>query len=528
MDGGVSHLAHLTPLPSPSPTSNAALSPDPLPLGSITPRLWTRPLRTLSPTTSYGYAVVWFAANVLGMPLDPWQQWLVIHLGELLPDGRPRFRQVLVLVARQNGKTHLCVVLSLFWLFVEKWPLVFGTSTNLEQAAEPWEACEQLIRSVPGLAQQMAADRSHGVRRANGQQTLTTAHGTKYKIGAVSPRGGRGKSIDRIVGDELREHRKWDGYNAAYNAMNARPHGQAVYITNQGDDGSVVLNSLRTSALDGTDDRLGLFEWSAPDGAHPMDATAWAAANPNLGRRLDHDTIRSAAVRVSKPGADPDELAGFKTEMLCMAVPSLAQAIDLAAWADSVDVGPIDLTARYAACLDVAKDGNHITLAVAQRVAGTDRVRVEVVASWPTVAAARDGATTWVKANRPRLFGWFPGGGAAAMAAGLKDRTKAGVRGWPPRGVRVDDIRAEVPAVCMGFAQMVRDGLVVHSGQALLDEQVRGAERRNNGPATWVFDRAEENGAHVDAVYAVAGAAHLALTLPVSVGVPRIIVPSGV
>src|ERR1700742_2146374 len=86
-------------------------TPPPVPLGSITPRLWTRPLRRLTPQTSYGFRVIWFAAVVLGQPLDPWQQWLVIHLGELLPDGRPRFRRVLVLVARQNGKTHLCKVL---------------------------------------------------------------------------------------------------------------------------------------------------------------------------------------------------------------------------------------------------------------------------------------------------------------------------------------------------------------------------------------------------------------------------------
>jgi phage terminase large subunit-like protein len=49
---------------------------------------------------------------VLRQPLDPWQQWVAIHIGELQPDGRPRFRQALIIVARQNGKTHLCKVLA--------------------------------------------------------------------------------------------------------------------------------------------------------------------------------------------------------------------------------------------------------------------------------------------------------------------------------------------------------------------------------------------------------------------------------
>src|SRR5690349_15886926 len=97
-------------------------------LGSTVPRLWTPPMRELTPETSFGFDVVDFARDVVGRPLDPWQEWVVIHAGELLEDGRPRFRKVLVLVSRQNGKTELGVMLTLFWLFVERVPLVLGTS----------------------------------------------------------------------------------------------------------------------------------------------------------------------------------------------------------------------------------------------------------------------------------------------------------------------------------------------------------------------------------------------------------------
>jgi phage terminase large subunit-like protein len=125
----------------------------PLPLGSITPRLSTPPLRPLSDqSSSYGYRVIAFARDVLREPLDPWQQLAVIRLGELLPDGRPRFRKVLILVARQNGKTHLCKVLALYWLYVERQALVFGTSTQLEQAAEAWQAAVDTAQRVPALA----------------------------------------------------------------------------------------------------------------------------------------------------------------------------------------------------------------------------------------------------------------------------------------------------------------------------------------------------------------------------------------
>jgi hypothetical protein len=92
------------------------------PRGAVEPRIFPAPLRELTPDTSFGFDVIDFARDVLGTPLDPWERWLVIHAGELLPDGRPRFRTVLAIVARQNGKSFLMRVLILYWMFVERSP----------------------------------------------------------------------------------------------------------------------------------------------------------------------------------------------------------------------------------------------------------------------------------------------------------------------------------------------------------------------------------------------------------------------
>src|SRR5262245_53194233 len=104
--------------------------------GSTEPRLWTPPLRELTPATSYGFAVCEFATDVLEHDPDPWQRWALIHGCELLEDGRPRFRIILVMAARQNGKTEIPVLLSLYWQFVEALPLVLGTSTKVDYARE--------------------------------------------------------------------------------------------------------------------------------------------------------------------------------------------------------------------------------------------------------------------------------------------------------------------------------------------------------------------------------------------------------
>ncbi|MCT2277999.1 terminase [Micromonospora chalcea] len=484
-------------------------------LGSTEPRLFTPPLRELTPETSYGFAVIDFARDVLGQPLDPWQEWLVIHAGELLPDGRPRFRTVLVLVARQAGKTHLCTVLALFWMFVEKWPLTLGMSTMLEYAKEAWDGAVALAEETPELAKDLP---KNAVLRGNNDVHMKTVHRTRYKIAAANRRGGRSLRIDRLIIDELREHSTWAAWNAATNAMNARPLGQAWAITNQGDDTAVVLEALRTAALrhleegDG-DPRLGLFEWSAPDGCEVDDPDAIAAANPNVGRRQHWDDLLGPAVRAKAAGGE--EEAGFRTEVLCQRVRLLNPAIDPKKWelcpalVDGLDA----VRSRVAMVLDVAPDQQHATLYAAATIAD-GRVGIDFVKAW-----SGSGCTNLVRRElpallarlKPRVFGWLPDGPAASLAAVLADRSKQGRTAWPPPGVKVEAIRGEMAAVCMGFAELVKAGQVARGDDPLLNDQVGGAEKLKRGDR-WVFARS--GAGHVDALYAAAGAAHLAQTLP--------------
>ena len=488
-------------------------------LGSVQPRLWTPPLRELTPATSYGYAVVAFARDVLRAPLDPWQEWAVIHAGELLDDMRPRFRKVLFIVARQNGKTHLLRVLTLFWLFVEQWPMVLGQSTSLSTAKEAWQGAQDMAQACPWLADEFGT-----VRRDNNDPHWRVASGGKYKIAAANRKGGRGLSVDRLIVDELREHRDWVAYNAALPTLNARPYAQAWFITNQGDDQSVVLNSLRDagmSALEGAplDDELALFEWSAPDGARPDDPAALAAANPNLGHRLTLASLLADARRAMEKGGE--EEAGFRTEILCQRVRALDAAVDPAAWAACAVPGTLDgLRAGVALCVDVAPDGQHATLAAAA-VQPDGRTRVELVASWSggnAMRGLRRELPALLARVKPRTLGWFPNGPAAALAADLAERK--GRTSWPPAGVSVAEIRGEVSAVCMGFAEQVKAGALVHSDEPLLSTHVTAAAKLHAGDA-WRFSRKGDG--HCDAAYAAAGAAHLARTLPAPIGKPRLI-----
>lgn len=519
--------------------------------GSITPRLWTPPLRPLTPDTSYGFAVVEFAREILRAPLDPWQEWEAIHAGEMLPDGRPRFRHVLVLVARQNGKTHLCVVLSLYWIFVERWPLVLGTSTKLDYARESWDKAVERARKIAQLRRNIP--KRGGVRSTNGEQHLKTTYGTRYKIGAATDDGGRSLSIDRLVQDELRQHHTYEAWNAGTGAMSARPYGQNWCLSNAGDDRSVVLNDRRESALafvnwwDEHGDagvaelimagelppgmpsfREGLFEWSAPEDSDPLDMAALAAANPNLNHvgwdgqlRMDPQELYLEAQSAVATGGLA--LTGFRTEKMCIRVVNVDPAVDAGAWDDCA--GNADLAGkRVALVFDVSPDLEHVTLTAAAMDA--DTAVLDVVKAWDGPTAVRRMQAELpgiVMRIRPQVLGWFPGGPAAAAAAGVRDRVKKDKHyEWPPPWLDVQEITAETSGVCMAFSVDVRARVIRHGADPLQDQHVKGADKLYTGD-TWRFSR--RGAGHADAAYSAAGAAHLARTMPASIGVPRLVGP---
>jgi hypothetical protein len=459
--------------------------------------------------------VIDFSRDVLSMPLDPWEEWLSVHAGELLPDGRPRFRTLLILVARQNGKSTWARAWMLFWAFVELAghpgdPFIVGTSTDRSYAKKFWEKTGKVIEANRYLAPEL--DR---IKRTISEEAIVTTGGVELGFAANNDSAGRSRTVHRALVDEVRQHRSLDCWSAITGAMNAVPDGQIVCISNQGDENAILLDMLRDPAIayletGQGDPRLGIFEWSSPPGADPCDLDALAAANPNLGRRVDIDAVTGAAARAKRAGGE--ELAKFRTEVMCQRVALLDPAIDPDRWTACGTSTPLDLAAhrkRVALCLDVSLDGMHATLVAAARV--EDRVHIEIVRAWSghdcTKQARRDLPEIAARV-RARVIGWFPAGPAAALGAAM---SKQRDRGWPPRGTKVEALTAEITAVCMGLEEQARAGELRHPRDPLLDLHVRNAQRLRRGDG-WVFQR--RGSAPIDGAYAAAGAVHLARTLP--------------
>ena len=135
-------------------------------LGKTQPRLWTPPLRKLTRATSHGYSIIDFAETI-GEPLLPWQKWLTVHAMEVDRNGFYRFRVVIVLVGRQNGKSSVKRLISLWRLYVDGAQLVLGVAQDVSLAREQWQMSLDTIQASPDLAEDLAQ-----VRRVNGDEWL--------------------------------------------------------------------------------------------------------------------------------------------------------------------------------------------------------------------------------------------------------------------------------------------------------------------------------------------------------------------
>lgn len=463
-------------------------------LGRVEPRLWTPPLRELTPETSCGFDQVDFARDFLGRPLDPWQEWLAIHAGELLPDGRPRFRTVLVIVARQNGKTELPVILSLYWQVVEQVGLVLGTSTKLEYARESWLKAVDLAERAPGLADMVPSHLSHGadaakrrrlwLRQSNGE-TESKLAGSRYKIAAANEEGGRSLTVGKAVLDELRQHHDYSAWDAVIPAGNAVDGFQAWALSNAGTARSVVLNEERAAAIrfietgEG-DPQTGLFEWSAPEGASPLDLDALAQANPNLGRRINPDALLSQAKKAVAVGGA--KLAGFRTEIMCQTVTTLEAELDLEVWAALADpasqpVGQVGIA------LEAAEDQSSTSIAVAGwRDDGL--THAEVADKRPGTAWAPARVVELVQRWNPLMVALNPSGPGAHLAADIRRALTA---------AKLDpDLLHEMSAQEMaasfgGLVAAVNEGTFRHLGQPAVDDVLPHAVGRpvGDGGRAW-------------------------------------------
>lgn len=470
-------------------------------VGSETPRIWTKPLRELTPETSYGFSVIEFAEDICGVSLFPWQKWLLIHALEKNEDGGLRFRNVVVLVARQNGKSMLSAILSLWMLYVMGVKLVIGTAQDLDVAEEIWQESVDIVEETDELN-----ELKEKVVRVNGKKSLNLKTGERYKVKAANRRAGRGLSGDFILLDELREHQNFEAWGAITKTTMARPDAQVWSLSNAGDATSVVLRHLRKMAhealgdpdglniegiladeqegaelmseADLGEDTLGIFEWSAAPDCAIGDREAWAQSNPSLG----HGTLTERAI-ASAARTDPEWV--FRTEVLCQwSDGSLEGPFPPGCWESGVTddpglAGDVEIT-DFAIDTSVERETTYV-LWGAQREDGKH---------WLEVTEARHGQH-WVADWFRERVDKYPGMRVSLQARGapvsplLEElQTVEGLEVVPWQG-------SDIPNGSAGFYDAVcsEDGsTVMHLPTPALDLAAATAVTRPLGEA-WAWDR---------------------------------------
>lgn len=476
------------------------------------PRLWTKPLRELTPETSHGFHVIEFARDFLSINLYPWQKWLLIHALELNEDGTYRFDRVIVLVARQNGKTLLLTVLTLWWLFIdsESFPevlpprefVVLGTAQNLDIAEEAWEEAVAYCDPDEGkdgseveLAVPALQKRSMSPKRVNGQKTLRLKNGAKYQVRSAGRKGTRGKSAARIVMDELREQTTYDTWAAITKSKAAKFNSQLWGISNAGDIHSVVLRDQRNilkAAIEDWDTKVesgempvevfadshslshGLFEWSAPDGCAVDDPEGILQANPSCGY-----SAMSLEGLIADARGEPENI--FRTESLCQWVTARVEPfLSEQGWADCRDDGSqIVEDSRLMFAVDISADRSMTYVAVAgfreDGLPHGEVIAARAGSAWlmdfmQQLAESQD---CWEVALQPR------GANASEFAEPLRDA-----------GFRVVEVGGSLGlgGCCGGFADKVFSGTFRHLGQPVLDAAAAVAQSRRLGEVE-VWDR---------------------------------------
>lgn len=487
--------------------------------GSTKPRVYTPPLPQncdtdrldgclcgcgLNPDTSWGFECIAFLENVLHWVLIPYQKWLYIHALEKNVAGTGfRFQRLIVLIARQNGKTQWLKGLGLWKLYLDGAEQVLITAQNLDLAEK---TLSEAVADVK--ANRLLRREFRRFVQTNGKVKLILKpraddvheRPREWRTTPQTRKGGRSLSVDLAMLDELREHQNWLAWNAITPTTQARPRSLVVAASNAGDATSVVLRSLRDGATakiqvgETSATKIGLFEWSVPDDVDFEDPQYWPMANPAMGYLPDFDEGKLYGVLEE---SQPDNIAGFKTEYLCMWVDALVAGILPAAeWKSTTDKDSRRRAdAPVWASLDINFERTKAYIGVAaERADG--RWHNELV------AAAR--GTDWV-------LPWFVDtkrlvpdvDGPIVDGDGKHYRSKfAGVviqaRGAPASGFIETLQTAGVPVVELGgpdltqaygdYLDKLRQDRVRHRPSPALDEAAAIAQAKSLGDA-WVMDR---------------------------------------
>lgn len=402
-------------------------------------------------------------AERLGQPFMPWQRMVADVGGEIDPaTGLPAYRNVVVTVPRQSGKT----VLLLAWMIQRA--LGWGEPQRIAYSAQTGnDARKKLVEDwVPLLDPRKSKLGISRILTGMGNEAISFRNGSRIVLLASSEDSGHGKTLDQAVKDEFFADYDDRRDQALIPAMATRAAAQVLTASTMGTDDSVPLNNLvtlgRQAVLDGQRQGVAYFEWSAGEDDDLDDPASWWRFMPALGHTQTPQVIADAKALL-KPGE-------FRRAFGNIATKSDERVIPTAAWdlVCSPDAAP---SGQMVFALDVNPERS------AGAIASCGDRAVEVVEHRAGVGWVVDAAAALGRVHSAE-FAVDMSGPAASLVPDLK---AAGVR------VRELGVRETVDA-CGAFYDAVGDRTFSVRRHQGLDAAVAGAAKKQSGDS-WRWAR---------------------------------------
>ena len=407
------------------------------------------------------------------LELLPWQEYVLTDMLKVDKDQKWRRKTNLLLVARQNGKTHLARIRILAGLFIFGEMNIVAMSSNRGMALDTFRKVVDVIEDNPALMAQVKQ-----IRVANGQESVELLSGARYEIVAATRDGSRGKTADLLYIDELREIDE-DSWTAAKPITRARPNSQIFMTSNAGDAFSTVLNDLRSRCLSYPPPTMGFWEYSADDWAKITDKDAWYQANPALGYLIDEETIAEAIATSS--------VEASRTETLCQWVSALKSPWPYRAFED-LTVQELEIAPGAATIfgMDISVNKKMASL-VAGQIREDGKIAVGVIAQFESQVAIDElkmavEVNDWAKQYRPKMI-CFDKYSTMSVAERLQQS-----------GHKIQDMSGTVfYQACSDLYDALVNARIVHIGQASLVDSMNNCAAKETD-AGWRIVRRKSAG----------------------------------
>jgi len=267
--------------------------------------------------------------------LEPAQVfWLAVVFGwRRVADGRRRFTNVYIEVARKNAKSTLTagVVLYCFCCEDEPAPYVFIGASTGEQAQKVFHPARMMALKTPALCE------AFGLQVWS--KSITEPGGGYIKTinSKASTQDGHNPHV--AVLDELHAHKDRALHDVMRSAFGARKSPLFWKITTAGYNVVGVCHEQRqmvAKVLDGVlqaDHYFGII-YTVDEGDDPYDERVWGKANPLLGVSVQVDELRGFAAEAK---ASPASEGEFKTKRLNVWLGAASAWLNMAQWKACAD-----------------------------------------------------------------------------------------------------------------------------------------------------------------------------------------------